>query len=208
MHTLDWYGNAWYSSTIRVGGASYAEGKPLATTEYVDNHISTKIDIISHDVEVLKRAAHNSIYTMITTATEENPVLINDGVMMAANISSIGPGIIEEVINFAPISEDNYFSSAAIILDANNGIIKIPAGDYSNGDVCVDMVLTELLGELEEYFCKCFGFLEAANCCGHCIHTNHKNRKTNKNKTCILSLGFVLEHIEDNADNCKDRNKR
>jgi hypothetical protein len=154
IHTLSTHGNSWFSKDVRVGGSSYAEGKQLATTEYVDDRISKKIDLISHDVEVLKRAAYDNIYTISTTATEKNPVLVDEGVMLAANISSIGPGMIEEVINFAPITESSYGQhSAAVIIDANNGIVKLPAGDYfSSEELCVGMILPEPLAEGADYF--------------------------------------------------------
>ena len=47
-HTIDWAGNAWYSGTIKVGGASYGDtnAKELATKEYVDTH-GGSIDSIS-----------------------------------------------------------------------------------------------------------------------------------------------------------------
>ncbi len=36
LHTVDWNGNAWFAGEVRVGGANYAGGKRLLSTDDFD----------------------------------------------------------------------------------------------------------------------------------------------------------------------------
>ena len=75
-------------------------------------------------------------------------------------------------------------------------------GQNSTGQHTQDGIL-----EQQEQVGECGNISQTGNCVGHGIHTEHQSSKAQQDRTGILLLVALEEHVEDDTDKCKNGSK-